>query len=96
MANNATITWSLGTGLGNIDSIVVQRGANTDTCATLQAQVVAGTGTAVLTDTTKALTSYTDSPAAGSYRYAVFAKNTAGANVCDAGTGSSSSTVTIN
>ena len=95
MANNATITWTLGTGLGNIVSTVVQRGAGSDSCATLQTQVANGTGTTVLTDSPPALTTFTDSPGAGTYRYAVFARNTAGVNVCDAGVLLSSDTVTV-
>jgi hypothetical protein len=85
--------------MSNIDSIVVQRGASTVSCADLQADALNDTtlnSTRVYTDATAAVLTYTDvSPAAGSYRYGVFAKNSAGVNVCDAGTGSSSDTVTV-
>jgi hypothetical protein len=100
MANNATIAWSLsGSSMSNIASIVVQRGASTVSCALLQADALNDTtlnSTRVYTDATAALLTYTDSPAAGSYRYGVFAKNSAGVNACDLGTGSSSATVTVN
>jgi hypothetical protein len=99
MANNATITWTLsGSSMSNIDSIVVQRGANSASCADLQADALNNTtlnSTRVYTDATAAALNYTDSPPAGSYRYGVFAKNAAGVNVCDAGNGSSSATVTV-
>jgi hypothetical protein len=93
---NVEITWALGAdALTNIDSIVVHKKQN-GTCAQLQAEALAGSPAPIFTDMSRVSTSYTDTNVGqGTWRYGVFVKNSAGVNVCDAGPGDSSATVTI-